>query len=141
MPFVFTEYWHIFYSDFTRKYGFSFLSKYKHNTYINSKRESFWVSKLTTISLIPKNPDKQHSHNTQCGNCRNLHSHSRIFVKNFVKLTFLQNIKKLVKIDFTKYFFSEREFLVFPHCALWKFRNFTTTPRFFCKNSVKLTFY
>ena len=61
MPFVFTEYWHIFYGEFTRKYGVSFLSKYKHNTYINSKRESFWVSKLTTIPLIPKSPDKQHT--------------------------------------------------------------------------------
>ena len=61
MPFVFTEYRHICYGDITRKYGFSFLLKYKRNTYINSKRESFWVSKLTTISLIPKSPDKQHT--------------------------------------------------------------------------------
>ena len=34
----------------------------------------------------------------------------------------------LLIVDFTEYFFGEREFLVFPHCAaltaVWKFKNF-----------------
>ena len=51
---------------------------------------------------------------TQCGNYGN--SLSRIFGKNFVKVTVLLN--KLLKSWFDEIFFGEREFLVFPHCDL-----------------------
>ena len=47
-----------------------------------------------------------------CGNYGNLLSH--FFDKNFVKVTFYA--KKLQSFDFTKYFFCESKFLVFPHC-------------------------
>ena len=40
---------------------------------------------------------------------------SRIFWKNFVKVTVLLN--KLLKSWFDEIFFGEREFLVFPHCG------------------------
>ena len=54
------------------------------------------------------------AYNAQCGNDGN--SLTRIFGKNFVKVTVLLN--KLLKSDLTKYFVGEREFLVFPHCAM-----------------------
>ena len=50
----------------------------------------------------------------QCGNCGNSLSH--LFGKNFVKVTVLLN--KLLKSGFHEIFFSEIEFLVFPHGVL-----------------------
>ena len=48
----------------------------------------------------------------QCRNCRNSLSH--FFHKNFLKALVL--LKKLLNTWLDKFFFSEREFLVFPHC-------------------------
>ena len=48
------------------------------------------------------------------GEKREILSHT-FFNKNFVKVPVL--LKKLLRVGFTKYFFSEREFLVFPHCV------------------------
>ena len=50
---------------------------------------------------------------SQCGNY--VYLLSQIIDKNVVKVTFLP--RKLLKVDFTKYFFRERKFLVFPHCG------------------------
>ena len=61
-------------------------------------------------------------HNSQCGNYGN--SLSRIFDKNYVKVTVL--INNLLKSWFDEIFLGEREFLVFPHCdVLWVLRKFT----------------
>ena len=46
----------------------------------------------------------------------------RIFGKNFVKLTVLLN--KLLKSWFDEMLLGDREFLVFPHCGVWKLRIF-----------------
>ena len=53
-------------------------------------------------------------HSAQCGNCR--HSLSHFFRKIFVKAMVV--LKKLLKCWFNEIFFSEREFYVFPHCAV-----------------------
>ena len=37
-------------------------------------------------------------------------------------------------VDLTKFFFSEREFLVFPHCAVWKLNHFFFSLRFYVKS-------
>ena len=61
----------------------------------------------------------------QCGNYRNSLSH--FFRKNFVKAMIL--FKKLLNSWFDEKNFSEREFLVFPHCdhTMWELRKFTLT--------------
>ena len=76
-----------------------------------------------------------------CGNYGN--SLSRIFGKNFVKVTVL--LKKLLKSWFHEIFFGEREFLKFPHCVEVKLRNFNTLPAqlplFYSKFFVKTMFF
>ena len=60
-------------------------------------------------------------HTAQCGKCCDLVSH--IFGKNFVKVTFLQEITKCLTI----YLFGETKFFIFPHCALWQWINLLFT--------------
>ena len=50
---------------------------------------------------------------SQCGNYGNFLSH--YFDKNFVKVISTKEVTKVV--DFTRNFFDESEYLVFPHCA------------------------
>ena len=51
----------------------------------------------------------------QCGNYGNFLSH--YFDKNFVKVISTKEVTKVV--DFTRNFFDESEYLVFPHCAVY----------------------
>ena len=66
---------------------------------------------------------------------------SRIFGKNFVKVTVLLKITK----ELTKFFFGEREFLAFPHCESAvqchsvEITEILSRSRIFGKNFVKVT--
>ena len=62
-----------------------------------------------------------------------------ISCKNFVKVTFL--LKKLLKVDLTKYFFGEKEILVFPHCTVWKNEKFSAKEIFFPSNQFRVKFF
>ena len=53
----------------------------------------------------------------QCGNCRNSFSH--VFHKKFRESNGFTYLRNYLRVDLTKFLFSEREFLVFPHCALF----------------------
>ena len=69
----------------------------------------------------------------QCGNWGNSLSHffEKIFVKAMV----------LLKVDFTKYFFSQGQFPLFTQCNCESGNHWAFLPQWSCKNSVKSIFH